>query len=741
MYRAGLRIYACAYTYRAGLRGFPRPNKLKMAGSLRSGPLALERIRREISCAMCLELYEEPKTLPSCLHTFCKECLVQSEAARRRLRREESDQPVDTIECPQCRCLSNAAGGVEGIITNFMYTNIIQHLRNGDTERAEGLSLQSQASGVASFPPCQKHSDEKLKLFCLECEVVVCRDCMLKDHNNHRFDFINEMADSERENLRRLVLPLGENLRQLSEARDAVRDARKGLEKVGEERLAEIGSAFDRCLKIVEERRRHFLENSRAATDIKLKAVDNHGEQLDSVHSKITDAIDFTSNVLQNASNFEVFMYRGDIMSRVENLKQLCKEAPLRVEEEDRAAFVIETEGLKELGTIVEVPCAETSFVEGLKLLKPIQNEQSTITAVGQDRRGHVLVHGGGACTAQLSCVPRTTGERLSQEAAVTDNNDGTYTVEFTPSYPGKASLGVFFDGKPLNGAPFEFNVARNYANVFLEPFVFQVRNASPWGVAMLNDEEIAVTSSDNVVRVYNTGGYEVETIRSNFTKPYGIWSDGDGTVWITDREAHNVQKFSREGTCGKFKKIFQFGQKGVNPGQFSHPRGVTLHPSAGTVYISDMKNNRVQIFRQTSSIPKYQRQFGGPGSGPGLFNLPAGICFDRQDHLLVCDDRNNRLQVFDLEGRFLHSLGTSSTHKGILCSPIWVSCDTHGRYIITEFGSHIITFMSPEGEILSSVRHLGPKYGQFVHPRGVTCDSVGYVYVADHENSRIARF
>lgn len=727
-----------AHTYIG--RGYGAGVVSAMAESLSSGPQALEKIKKEISCAMCLELYEEPKTLPSCLHTFCKACLVKSEAARRRFRQDEADQPVDTIECPECRRVSKVAGGVEEITTNFMYTNIIQHLKNGDGEGTDGRSLQSRASG-APIPPCQKHSDEKLKLFCLKCNVVVCRDCILKDHKDHPYDLINDMADSEREKLRRLVLPLQEDLQRLTVARDAVRDVRRGLEKVGDERLAEISAAFDRCLERVEERRRHFLEHSRGATEVKLKAVDHHGDQLDSVHSQITDAIEFTSNVFENASNFEVFMYRGDILSRVDNLKQLCKEAPLQVDEEDRAAFVIETECLKELGAIVEVPCPETSFVEGPKLLKPVQKEQCTVTAVAHNHRGHVLVHGGGVCTAQLSCIPYMTGQRFSQEATVTDNKDGTYTVEFTPSYPGQAFLGVFFDGQPLNGTPIELDVVRNYANVFLEPFAFEVRNASPWGVAMVNDGEIAVTSSDNVIRIYTTRGREVETIRSNFTKPYGIWSDGNGTIWITDREAHNVQKFSREGTYGKFKKIFQFGHKGVNPGQFSHPRGVALHSSSSSVYISDMKNHRIQIFSQTLSVPKYQGQFGGPGSGPGLFNLPAGICFDRQDHLLVCDDRNNRLQVFDAEGRFLHTLGMSSTQRGLLCSPIWVSCDTHGRYIITEFGSHIITFMSPEGEILSSVRSLGPKYGQFVHPRGVACDSVGYVYVADHENSRIARF
>jgi len=35
---------------------------------------ALEKLKREITCSLCLDLYEDPKLLP-CLHYYCQKCI------------------------------------------------------------------------------------------------------------------------------------------------------------------------------------------------------------------------------------------------------------------------------------------------------------------------------------------------------------------------------------------------------------------------------------------------------------------------------------------------------------------------------------------------------------------------------------------------------------------------------------------------------------------------------------------
>ena len=703
------------------------------------GPRALENIEKEMTCALCLSLFEEPKTLPACLHTFCKSCLVRAEAARRRrLGGPAQTSTTNQVECPQCRSVSSTESGAESLTTNFMYANIIQHLKSGDSEFASGNLQKTRPEPLM----CPKHPDEKLKLFCFDCEVVICRDCIVIDHRDHRFSFVRDVAVDERESLTRLVSPLTEQLARLSRARDSAQVARTELERAVRERAERIEAEFNKCLQKIEERRRHFLELSQVTSEMKMRVVDQQSCELGTLHSQVTEFVQGTREELQQASDVEVFMRRRAIRERVEDLSKLCQSAPLETTERDRAGFVVDTGCLEGLGEMVELPCPETSFAEDLTQVNPVQNEETTVSVVAQNPEGHALIHGGGVCTALTSITVATTGRINVEEANVVDNRDGSYTVGFTPSHPGTLSLDILFDRQPIQGSPFELQVKRNYTNITLEPLAFPVANANPWGVALLGDSELAVTSSDGVVRVYTKKGELVDSIRSNFVRPYGICTDGEGALWVTDREAHNVQNFRRDPNNGKFKKIFQFGVRGVTPGQFSHPRGIAVHPTTGLVYISDMKNNRVQIFSPSHPLPLYRSHFGGPGKTPGLFDLPAGLCFDHHDNLLVCDDKNSRVQVFDQEGRFLRLLGaTTTSHRGVLCSPISVACDKHGRSIITEFGSHTISILSAEGQTLSCVRNLGSELGQLVHPRGVACDSLGFIFVADHDNARIVCF
>ena len=54
-----------------------------------------QKVREQIVCSICLDLLQDPKTLP-CLHTYCKECLKKSIA-------NPSREAI--IKCPACRKL------------------------------------------------------------------------------------------------------------------------------------------------------------------------------------------------------------------------------------------------------------------------------------------------------------------------------------------------------------------------------------------------------------------------------------------------------------------------------------------------------------------------------------------------------------------------------------------------------------------------------------------------------------
>ena len=67
-------------------------------------------------------------------------------------------------------------------------------------------------------------------------------------------------------------------------------------------------------------------------------------------------------------------------------------------------------------------------------------------------------------------------------------------------------------------------------------------------------------------------------------------------------------------------------------------------------MYMTDGYGNaRVHKF---SADGRHQFSWGEPGTGPGQFNLPHGIWYDRRGRLMVADRENNRVQIFDLDGK-----------------------------------------------------------------------------------------
>lgn len=64
----------------------------------------------------------------------------------------------------------------------------------------EGL-LESNAANNSLSPAnliCSVHPNEKLSLFCENCDKLTCRDCQLTEHRDHKYKFTHEIASDTR---------------------------------------------------------------------------------------------------------------------------------------------------------------------------------------------------------------------------------------------------------------------------------------------------------------------------------------------------------------------------------------------------------------------------------------------------------------------------------------------------------------------------------------------------------------
>ena len=71
----------------------------------------------------------------------------------------------------------------------------------------------------------------------------------------------------------------------------------------------------------------------------------------------------------------------------------------------------------------------------------------------------------------------------------------------------------------------------------------------------------------------------------------------------------------------------------------------------------------------------------------------------------------------------------------------LWgIAISRKGEVVVTEWGGHHISVLSPDGKKLRSFGTLGSGQGQFENPHGVAVDDQGNILVVDGRN-RIRKF
>jgi sugar lactone lactonase YvrE len=179
------------------------------------------------------------------------------------------------------------------------------------------------------------------------------------------------------------------------------------------------------------------------------------------------------------------------------------------------------------------------------------------------------------------------------------------------------------------------------------------------------NTSWITADGKGNVVVLVRTAPYfRVFTRDGRFVKAFGedglfqsahsVTIDAQGFLWVTDSAAHVVHKFSADG-----KLLMTLGKKGVagdnsSRDLFNQPNHVAIAPG-GDIYVSDgYVNARVVQF---SGAGQFVRIIGGvKGSAPGQLQLPHGVALDSRGRILINDSDNQRVSIFDNDGRFVET-------------------------------------------------------------------------------------
>jgi hypothetical protein len=252
------------------------------------------------------------------------------------------------------------------------------------------------------------------------------------------------------------------------------------------------------------------------------------------------------------------------------------------------------------------------------------------------------------------------------------------------------------------------------------------------------------------------------------FAHPHGFTVDKHGNIWTTDTNddetilgmpaknaqgvtlGHEVLKISPTGRV--LMTIGRPGVAGNGPDTFDRPTGVAIAPN-GDIFVADghapNKSKSARIVKY-SPAGAFIREWGHMGSEPGNFREPHDIFVGgSKGYVYVADRQNNRVQVFDQDGRFIAAwkqFGQPSsvyvdTHDNIFVGAVYQSADARSRnqsvtgpttaandraIVIGNAITGELKYLIPDPGDLSKMTDTGTSAS------GIAADDRGNIYAAD---------
>ena len=568
-----------------------------MARGMEEAEKSLNELEKEITCSICQEHYTQPKVLP-CLHYYCKQCILKLSPIIGQ------DKPFC---CPECRKEACLPGENEDKLQTAFFVNHFKALYDKQ-ERAlskeefkcemctssqvkaeafcrqcgmfvcgecikshqrmkvlfdghEILSLdevkKASAKDVLTQNPsakkCQLH-DELLRMFCFDCNRLICRDCTVKDHRDHDFEFNHVAASSKRNEIMETLKLMREIVASVSLAVEEIQTTEHLLAAQGQSVANKIETSFEEFHTIIERRKEQMLEEARRKVSEKMENLQRQKKDMSISGAEMQSIVDSTEQCVKHCSDDEVMCVHAEIGSRIKQ----------EIEEHKSGRNLTPVEEA-DLG--VEVRCAEALehlFQTQAKITQlPVSLVINRISSKAEvNHLSEVILYTSKFCNNKqinralhIDCHLKSLHNASPITTNIKDIGADQYQVQFTPTLRGRHKLTVSVDGRQVADGHFPVFVFVPPTQLG-QPVKVWGSIAVPCGITVNTAGEITVAECGGDVVVLDKEGRQLRSINHTehqFQSLQGVAVDGEENIYFTDGGTNQIFK-SNTRTAARFK-------------------------------------------------------------------------------------------------------------------------------------------------------------------------------------------
>ena len=622
---------------------------------LHNSLLSLLAVRRsgegsEISCSTCQKKSAEINYCFDCEKFMCPDCVKAHEVFRETLFQGHKVTPVRQFQATDYEAL-----------------------------------LKRQ-----SFCTVKYHEKEVTKFFCVGCQSCVCQVCIATDHKSHDVVPLEKAADDEKAN----IIARAKLVKEMKEVcRGVIREfenTEHELETNITTAKRQVSQATEQMMGKLRQLQREAITALEKTRVSRIEKLHSGKASVVSLEKQLDQAFEFSNNLVESSSSSDIMQNKKNVDERINDLIETTIPV-LPVSSWVEFVSTCETESLSLGFTKFSKTDVQGSTVEGLDhnfqagveaelLICPKTSEGEIRNTQHTDR---VEIHIDPADQVRSSVT--------------SEKEDGNFQAKFVAKVPGIYKIELKTNGEKLVRSPFSILVKARELNVIGKLDVQGEMLQGPAGVAVNSKSVIAVADSvGHCILVFNETG--------NFVRKLGSYGDKDGQlknpadvtflnddeILVADQYNHRIQQLNVQ--TGNFVK--SFGKRGSGDGEFKNPVSVCITSDGRFIVVVDYNNSRIQVFTMDgepvfefgNSGPErldhpfscvcyeekffvtdlnnncvkvfdergqFLYKFGEKGNGDGQLNKPCGLCVDKHNNVFLCDERNNRVQQFTLEGTF----------------------------------------------------------------------------------------
>ena len=493
---------------------------------------------------------------------------------------------------------------------------------------------------------CKKHDNNAYTMFCDRCEVMMCSECKVETHDNHKWTTLEKAVPKYQTQMKNLLKGIQRQIPSIHKYVKFLSNYDQSVVATQEKLIANMEKQTEMLHAMIEEQKTVYITEINKAVDVERCEIEVKGKNLKTAAVSLELNAKYLGALLNLGKSDEILSLHREITQRLTQLMHM------------------QLDGARTKLRMSFTPGKSTS-----------QNIQVIFGMLGLD---HALMtqsedslasEGALAITSVLPNVKNTVELITSFDADGKDDGKDVWPTGLAITKKDEIII-VDRENKKVK-------VYDSMGKKMIE-FMGQGENklGSPFDVTVLKSGDIAVTDhASEDVKIFTMNGVLQLKIKGDFKYPRGITTNSKGEIIVVDCQLKQITVHNPQ--TGKIVRTIE-AKDSHGSKLLVDPYYVTTTPQEHIV-VTDTAAPNIKVF---SSEGRYLANYGGYGTKKEQVLQPYGICCDDYGYTFVADNQNHRIHLLQPDGKMTKFLITKTDS---LWHPMGVAINQKGYLVLTE--------------------------------------------------------